>query len=176
MPAQTTECVHCSAPNPIGGAFCESCGKALPSAVPTVPRVLSGDAMPTTSAAAKLLGDELGKQTKSAATTLLVVGIIQIVVGGVLTAVLMSARPGRTAAQLNLPVVVASTAGIGVIFIGLYFWARRSPLPATIVGLVIYGTLVLLNMVSAASARAQNGAASSGFGGLGVGCLDIIII
>jgi hypothetical protein len=120
------------------------------------------------------MGDELGKQTKSAATTLLVVGIIQIVVGGVLIGLLLSIK--RPSAAVNLPVVVASTIGLGVIFIGLHVWARWSPLPATIVGLVIYSTLVLLNMISSIGRMSSTGTRGSGIGGLGIGWLDIVII
>ena len=37
-------CPHCRAANPPGGAFCESCGKALPSPYRTGPRVIGGPA------------------------------------------------------------------------------------------------------------------------------------
>jgi hypothetical protein len=34
--------------------------------------------------------------------------------------------------------------GVGVIFLALYFWARKQPLPAAIVGLVLFITYVVL--------------------------------
>lgn len=169
-------CPHCSAQNPAGVAFCESCGKAMPRGMPGGPRVLAADEVPTSSAATKLVGDELNTQTKSAANALLIVGIIQIVVGGVVTALLVAASNRSSAVRLNLPLLLATTIGIGLIFIGLYFWARRSPLPATVVGLVIYGTLVAINVVSAISNMSERGPGGNGIGGLGIGWLDIVII
>src|SRR4051812_37845973 len=74
-------CIHCGAPNPAGAAFCGSCGKALPVSA-SGPKVLTGNEMPTSAAGAKLVSEELTKQMKSAANTLLAVGILQWILGG----------------------------------------------------------------------------------------------
>src|SRR5687768_9367380 len=79
----TVTCPHCGAATP-PGAFCESCGKALPSAVPTTPRVVTGDVLPQSAAGQQMLGEELAKQTKKAAYALLAVGVIQATCGAVL--------------------------------------------------------------------------------------------
>ena len=117
-----TICPHCSASNPPGGAFCESCGHALPSAMQAGPRIVSDQANPTSTAATKLVGDQLVKQTKSAANTLLIVSIIQFVIGGVLLAVLSLASQ-RSANQPRALIVALSMLIIGCIFLSLYFWA-----------------------------------------------------
>lgn len=170
-------CPHCGAAGPAGALFCESCGKALPSPIPAMPRILSGDELPTSGAATKLVGDELTKQTKSSATMLLVVAIIQLIIGGVMLAV-VSNMSRAMQENVSMPILMASTIGVAIIFLGLYFWARRSPLPATIVGIVVYGTLVALNVVTSLAQLAETGRPQrgNGIGGLGVGWLDIVIL
>jgi hypothetical protein len=168
----TAVCPHCSAVTDIKAAFCEACGKALPAAAPSGPRIISGDALPTSAAGQELIGDELSKQTKRAANTLLAVGIIQLTCGALVVALLANA-PG--AAELDVTVLIAAQFIVAAMFFGLYFWARSAPLPASIVGLVVYCTLLVLNIVTAVSEAAQDGP-PRGFGGLGIGWLDILII
>src|SRR5262249_11751498 len=128
-----------------------------------------------TTAASKLMGEELTRQTKSSGTALLVVSIIQMVVSGVIFMVLMNS-PRFRMGQVNMPILVASTFGVALIFLALYFWSRRSPLPAITVGLVVYGTLVVLNVVISLSSIANNGPRGTGIGGCGIGWLDIVIL
>jgi len=143
----TITCPHCGASNVGGSAFCESCGKALPAAIPGGPRVVSADAVPTTAVGHRMVSDELAKTQRKAAGALLAVGIIQLVFGAILWASLKNA-PGaaENAAQINL--VLAIVIGVGMIYFALYFWARKSPLPAAIVGLVLYLTLLLVDAVT----------------------------
>lgn len=167
-------CPHCAADNVAGDSFCESCGKALPDPNWGGPRVVSTSAMPSTAAGSRMLGDQLLKHTKRAANTLLVVGIVQLVLGGLLAAVVMNTR-GPASAQAPLLFGVQLT--LGLLFIGLSFWARRSPLPAAIIGVALYSTLILLNVIQNAAAMASSdGQRGRGLGGLGVGWLDIVII
>jgi hypothetical protein len=177
MTLSAVTCPHCSAPNESGAAFCASCGKALPQSS-AGPRVVTADNANSSAAAMKLVGDELQKKTKSAANTLLAVGILQWVVGGGIVMLQVSNAGGMRAVPTPaLLGAILPVAIIGSAFIGLYFWARVAPLPATIVGMVIYCTLVVINMVAAGAAAAQNpGERRGGFGGLGIGCLDIVII
>ncbi|MDB5328268.1 MAG: hypothetical protein JWM57_3837 [Phycisphaerales bacterium] len=169
-------CPHCDVSNPNGGAFCESCGMALPDPHYTGPRVVDAKSLPATVAGGELFGDQLLKQTKTAVTTLLVVGIVQIVIGGLAALAVMNLSHGRQANPAAL-IPFAVIGVIGLIFIGLSFWARHSPLPAAIVGLVLYSTLVVLNIATAMSNISAGGPqANNGLGGIGVGWLDIVII
>ena len=168
----SVSCPHCGAGNPSGAAFCESCGKALPAAAPAGPRVVTADALPQTAVGHRMVGDELVKQQKKASTALLVVGIIQITCGAIALVALSRAAPGMIP-----PVVFAIQIGVAAIFFALYFWSRKAPLPATIVGLILYVTLIVINVVSSISDLAQNpGGPRTGFGGLGIGLVDIVII
>lgn len=171
MTVATVTCPHCGASNPTDSAFCESCGKALPTTVSAGPRVVEGAALPASAAGQELVGDELRKQVKKASTTLLVVGILQLVCGMSVIGILSQARgtaPGMIKVLAGAQLVVAG------IFIGLYFWARRSPLPATIAGLVVYVTLVALNVFNTVTQIGEE--RRTGIGGVGIGWLDIVVI
>jgi hypothetical protein len=136
-------CPHCGVPNPAGSAFCESCGKALPvaSAGPTVAGTTA-----TTTAGRRFVGDGLKKSMNKAFVALLVVAILQTIFGPV---VLMAQKskmerenPGETI--VIEPWAYAVIFGIAGLFWVLTFWARRSPLPAAITGLVAFITLHLI--------------------------------
>lgn len=75
-------------------------------------------------------------------------------------------------------VALAVIFGIAAIFFGLYFWARVNPLPAAIVGLVIYVTLWVLDIVltTAAMANAPAGSRQPGAGPFNGIIIRIIII
>ena len=172
--ASPVTCPHCSAEVEGGAEFCPACGMALPSAVATGPRVLDGKAFATTAAGQRLQSDELHKQQKKAAGALLAVAVIQTLVGGFIVA-LASQRAGP-ATVLHSPTVLALGA-TAVIFWALFVWARFQPLPAAIVGLVLYATLVAINVVSSVGAMSANhGRPVNGIGGLGIGWLDIVIL
>jgi hypothetical protein len=164
----TIACPHCGAANNAADAFCAACGKALPVAS-TGPRVVSADQTPLTAAGTQLVGDELVKQTRSAANTLLVVACLQLIVGGLLIfAMAASAHVPMTHPSVLFGLF--TVAGISAVFFGLYAWARVAPLPATIVGLVVYCTLIVINVLSAVSAIGSGGR------GIGIGWLDIVIV
>jgi hypothetical protein len=168
--ASSTSCPHCGAQNPAGASFCESCGKALPGAQRTGPRVVGANELPTTAVGHQMVSDELTKTQKSASTALLVVAIIQTVVAGIILAIRANVP---AAAQAQLTVLVAAQVGVGALFWGLWFWSRSAPLPASIVALIVYATLVALNVVTAMKQLAQDPEHSRG---VGVGIIDIIII
>src|SRR3982751_2208343 len=134
MPAIT--CPHCGAANPSGAAFCESCGKALPSAAPSGPRVVTGDMLPTSAAGTALVTDELVKQQKQASTALLVVAVLQMVCGAIAVVIISNVnnRGGAAATPVagTAVLLLAIQLGVAAIFFGLYFWSRKSPLPASI--------------------------------------------
>jgi hypothetical protein len=172
----TMPCPHCGAANPAGSTFCQSCGKAVPTGASGTPRLVTGDAVATTGVGFNLQTDELHKQAKKAAGALLAVAIIMSVFAAIFAANINS-RTGRGNAgpfEVNTFAVVIQVV-LAAVFWGLWIWARSQPLPPAIVGLVIYGTLVAVNVVSAISLMNQGGQAT-GFGGLGIGFIDIIIM
>lgn len=173
MTDSSIACPHCAAPNSTGAAFCTSCGKALPI-TSGQPRVLTADKIFASSAGAKLFGDELKKQSKAASKTLLIIACIQLI-GGTIVMVLQASMLKVPFTSPSVLVGEAVVVVISLVFFGLYAWARISPLPATIVALVVYGTLVIINIISAVGQMAQGGRAG-GFGGLGIGWIDIIIL
>lgn len=175
--AAITACPHCGAPNPFGSTFCSSCGKALPTGLPTTPRVLGAKEVATTAAGQKLQVDELHKTAKKAAGALLAVAIIQTLGVGLVVMILKNLPPGAAGSIPGMAkVLIAAQIGVAVIFWGLWFWARVNPLPAAIVGLVLYATLVTLNVVNSVSQMSEGGRGGTGLGGIGIGWLDIIIM
>jgi hypothetical protein len=131
-------CPHCGAANQISASFCESCGKALPAAARSTPRLVTDSVLPASDGARQLVSEELKKNLKKAKGALLTVAILQTIVGAVLFA--------ATRANPDFPPVVAFTVlGMGGIYFGLYAWARHQPLPAAIVGLILYITMHLLD-------------------------------
>jgi Kef-type K+ transport system membrane component KefB len=138
----STMCPHCGAANQNASAFCESCGKALPSLAQTGPRLVTDASMPATAAGLQLVGDELHKNVKKAKNALLTVAIIQTIFGLILFA---AAKASAARGQGLPPILYITVFGIGVIFFGLYLWARRSPLPAAIVGLTLFVTMHLID-------------------------------
>jgi hypothetical protein len=171
--AARVTCPHCSAPNRAGAAFCESCGKALPTAAPSTPRIVTDAQFATTGAGQKLQADELHKTAKKAAGALLAVAIIQTIICAILLAV--ASANNRVAALMDSALAV-SLIGIAVVFWALYIWARRQPLPAAIVGLVLYATLITVNVIVSIGQMSETGQRGTGFGGIGIGWLDIVIL
>ena len=145
-------CPHCGADNPSTGAFCESCGKALPAAAPSSPRITtSATGFAATGAGRALQSEELHKQAKKAAGALLAVAIIQAVFGALVVFVIL---PKDIPAETR-GVVMVSVFGIAAVFFALYFWARRQPLPASIVGLILFVTIHLLDALADPTALAR---------------------
>jgi hypothetical protein len=167
-------CPHCSADNAAGAQFCEACGMALPSAAPTGPRVLDGKAFASTAAGQRLQSEDLHAQQKKAAGALMAVAVIQTLVVGFLCFV--ANQNHRLDVLLRSPIVLAIMA-VAAIFWGLFAWARWQPLPAAVVGLVLYATLLAINVVNSVSQLSHNnGRTPTGLGGLGIGWIDIVIL
>ena len=148
----TITCPHCGVANPSDAQFCESCGKAQPSASASGPRVLAGPEFAATDTGQALQAEELHKQAKSAAGALLAVAILQTLFG---TFVVMA--PGLFAEMVEVEVEVGAAVylvvyGIAVVFFGLYFWARKNPVPAAVAGLVVFLTVHLLDALADPSA------------------------
>lgn len=141
------ECPHCRAVNPPGAQFCGACGKALPSAEHGGPRVLTPQDLASIKAGQQLQSEELARQVKKASGALLAVAVLQTFFG----AVLLLMNQGGASAIRNIPLTPAAFIGIfgvGILFFGLYLWARRSPFPAAICGLVIFVTVHALDALA----------------------------
>lgn len=178
QPSMVVNCPHCGAVNTAGQAFCESCGKALPAIAPSGPRVVAGDAIASTAAGQQLQAEQLEKQAKRAKGALLAVAIITTILAAIVFALVpalqRSAPGGASNPQANLlnSAVPVAMLIVAAVFWGLYIWSRSQPLPAAIVGLVIYGTLIAINVVTTLSLAAKTGQPA----GIGVGCIDIVIV
>jgi hypothetical protein len=135
-----TACPHCAAPTDSAASFCTSCGKAVPTQNPSGPRILGEHEVASSSAGTTLMIDELAKTTKKAFGALLAVGILQALFATAFT--IMTARSAGTTPAVITGVILG---GISVLFLSLSVWARKSPLPAAIVGLVVYGTLLTID-------------------------------
>lgn len=139
-------CPHCAAPNATNAMFCATCGKALPTpAAP--PRIVDSAGSAQTRLGQHLQVEELAKQTKKAAGALLVVAILQAVFG---TIILFMTRANASASrgEVNITVLAIVLYGIAALFLALALWARRSPFPAAIAGLVIFVTLHLVDALA----------------------------
>lgn len=133
-------CPHCSAMNGLDSSFCESCGKALPTQEPAGPRIVTGADMATTEAGQELQSRELAKQARKAAGALLAVAILQAIFGTIILFGMGAFADDAPDNGINAA-VIGSVYGIAVVFFALYLWARKSPLPAAIVGLVVFVSL-----------------------------------
>jgi heme A synthase len=131
-------CPHCGTANPPGAAFCASCGKAVPPAVTSRPRVVSHASaeLAGTGVGQVVQAEQLRKQANRAATALLWVAILQAVFGAIVVASLPADLDSS-----ERSIVMVMVFGVAAIFLALYVWARKQPLPAAILGLVLFVTL-----------------------------------
>ncbi|MBN1554947.1 MAG: hypothetical protein JXA11_09390 [Phycisphaerae bacterium] len=142
-------CPHCNVENEDASEFCRECGKALPSAAPTGPRVVTGSAIASTSLGQNVQEKELKKKCRQASIALFAAAVLQGITGIALYAFLKN-EPNVDMQKLQI--LVGVVVGIGVVFAVLGFWARVNPLPASIVGLVLYVTLHAIDAVADPSA------------------------
>lgn len=137
-------CPHCSVENPDDAAFCGSCGKAVPASMSGGPRVVTTTGYASTGAGEALQLQELDRHRRKAFGVLLAVAILQAVVGGVVIAI---GGIGNLEIEANA-IAYVTIFGLAVIFLALSIWARYSPLPAAIVGLVLFCTVHLLDAIA----------------------------
>lgn len=140
------QCPHCGAPNVAGSQFCQTCGKALPEQYSTGPRVITADSIGASGAGRQLLGDQLKKKMKQSSGALLAVAIIQAILGPVML-YFMSEQARRQGMEI-LPIAYVIVIGIAVAFFGLWIWSRYQPFAAAIVGLILYVSLWLIDIVA----------------------------
>jgi hypothetical protein len=132
-------CPHCAATNDRPAEFCSACGLALPSALPTGPRILTAKGTAQTAAGQKLQSSELLNTARQAARSLLSIGVINLAFAAINIFIVYNAAGGRLP-RLSpyFMAIIASMFIAGSLYIAMYFWARFSPLAATIVGLIVY--------------------------------------
>jgi hypothetical protein len=157
----TAACPHCMSEAPGAGDFCADCGKALPTG--SGPRILGAKEFATSTTGQAVQSDELKIKARAAFSLLLLVGIFQLINGGVnlasgMNAMSSSGSLNTQAGQTGLGTAIFGGIFIctGLTFIGLSIWARFQPLPAAIVGLCLYslifvGLLLLMLLAGAFS-------------------------
>ena len=144
------DCPHCGDPNGPGGRYCESCGLALPAAARVKMSVLSDDADPRTPPGRALQTRAQYGTARKAAWALLAVAALQLLTAAFFYFVVYPGvvRNGSPDDARGVLLAVATIAALGVVFLGLFAWALRSPLPAAIVGLVLFVTAILADAVA----------------------------
>lgn len=146
------QCPHCGAPNPPDSRFCGACGKALPSAVPTRPVIIGDKDFATSESGRALQLDELHRRARAARNILFCLAVLQFIFSGALTALALSDATGQGD---RLLVIGIATGVVGLLFLILGFWAGRNPLPASIVGLVLFVTFVVADALASPATLIQ---------------------
>ena len=135
-------CPHCGATVDPQVSFCPACGMAV--AAGSGPRIIEGQSLASTSTGLFLQSEELQKKTGRAFRYLLLIAIVQFLAAGFF---FMVAGGGR--GRIRVAQTMAEVVGlIGLVFFGLAIWARWSPYPAAITGLVLLLTLWALDVVA----------------------------
>jgi peptidoglycan/LPS O-acetylase OafA/YrhL len=99
----------------------------------------------------QLLGDELKKKMRKASGALLAVAILQTILGPVM---LMMAKAdaerkaGAGAVFEIQPLAYAIVFGVAAAFFALYVWSRVQPFAAAIVGLVLFISIWLMDVIA----------------------------
>src|SRR5882724_2828592 len=114
-------CPHCAVSNTDGSSFCVSCGKAVPSAARTGPRVLGGQDLAASTAGQSVQLDDLARQIKPAVKTLFWVGLLHAVFGGIIAVVGLVNKGAHSANAIMAGVFLAV---IGGGFLAMSHWAR----------------------------------------------------
>lgn len=146
---------------------------ALPTAIPTPPRIVTGNE-PTAAGVGQIQiphADSLRLHAKKGEIAILAVAIIQTVVG-----ILALVRSSHTLAQNTMLITTVASFVLAAMFWGLYSWSQSQPLPAAIVGLVIYGTTMGLSITFSLKRLAHGMAAKPGVSALGISWVDIMVI
>ena len=147
-------CPHCGAAAEEGAAFCGSCGKAVPTGS-SGPRIVDARNLASTGLGRAVQGADLMKQAKKAFGCLLAVAILQtlgtLLVGGLAFSGVIDDPAVAQALKGAAVMMAVVTAG----FYALAFWARRSPLPAAIAGLVLFVSLWAVDVIAAPEMAAK---------------------
>jgi hypothetical protein len=140
MPVLDNLCLHCGA-NDQTGAFCEICGTAL------------------TKAAKKqhAHSTKLAKRSRRASKTLMWVALILSLIGGIGLIAALDVPSHSDLLARQREVIGAIMLLAGGMFWCLFIWSLTQPLPATIVGLTIYATFLVINVTMYMNPNSQAG-------------------
>jgi len=148
-----TSCPHCNAECLENSQFCQSCGKAV-QAISSVPKIFEDtEDIAQTVVGKKIQGMTLEKAMTSAKRCLFAVGILQLLAGAAFYAGFRFAE--EESVKQELLIMLTGVGLIGILYIVLGLWAKRSPLPASIVGLVLYVSLLVFDGISDPAAIAR---------------------
>lgn len=139
----TAICPHCVAPVADGALFCTACGMAV-SAGAEGPRILRRHDIAATSIGRAFQMESLGKIARKGVTALGVVAGFQFLAAVIFY--FMAQNHRFRIPEENMAAVVLAV--VGLLFVGLAFWANKAPLPAAIVGLVFFVTMVSLDAIA----------------------------
>lgn len=140
----SANCPHCNSPCSTEAVYCTNCGKAV-SAGMAGPRIVSGAGIANTETGRSLQAEALVKNMKKSFGALLAVGILQAVFG---TVILTTLNSQNAELGVSISILAVYVYGIAAIFLALAMWARRSPFPASIIGLVVFLTVHLLEAIA----------------------------
>ena len=135
-------CPHCQAEVASDSLYCSACGMAVRVAHPE-PRVVNElKGMATSFAGQSIQGDMLVKKMKTAFRTLLVLGLLMTLSGGLLiVAAILGSPQNQGFLLVGVPLLI-----LGIGYLGLAIWSRRQPFEAALTGLIIYVALNLLGI------------------------------
>jgi len=136
-------CPKCGAEMARGIAYCGACGASMKTGMKRTYK--PGDAIKRIAKRGRMGKINEGRNT------LMWLAILNLGFGFLLYALMSNGLRGKESDALTeLRLLIVLSCGLpGVIFIGLFFWARKNPLPAMISGLVVYLTFMILTIVVA---------------------------
>ncbi|MCZ7645136.1 MAG: zinc ribbon domain-containing protein [Planctomycetota bacterium] len=145
-PVETAVCPKCQGVLEAGATFCGHCGASLATGRKRTYK--PGDRV------RKSMQRNRESKIKGGRNVLLILGMLHFLVAAgiyvylsVYADELSVAGETGLAAQGLMKLVVFYYGGLGVVFSGLYLWARSSPLPALVCGLVVYLTFMVVAIV-----------------------------
>ena len=158
--AEIVTCQACSARNSEGTGFCQQCGERLFDKSQPAPRV--NPHLGTTPAApgvkqprlGNLAAEHHGKEIRSARIAIMLVSVLTVISAAaywmMLDAELAKIRsdPAMFVVQSAVNearLLIIATFAIGMLFLGLFFWAKRNPFGATLTALIVYLTSMVAN-------------------------------
>jgi len=151
--AETIVCPKCQSEEPEGQSFCSKCG------TPLTEEAASQKEKKTTTTVDGIMKEvdqeEHKKHVKQAGIAIIVVAVLTILYAGFLWFQLsseISKVEANPMMVVNQEVVsqarfqIGLVFGLGVVFIGLFFWSKVNPFAASLTALVIYITDIIVSI------------------------------
>lgn len=128
-------CPRCSAPNADARRVCERCGISIEGPRPSLVVGQPARELAHIDSIAVAQIERLNASCRRASFVMLALGLIEGVAGTVVTAIgFLATGKGTADARIYGPAILA----IGFVYLGLWLWARRSPLAASVVGFIVF--------------------------------------